>query len=182
MIKYVESFISDMDDCIKVVSLKNEDIIMERELRQACEQNTCGHFGANWMCPPAVGEIDSLIEKIRTYGDGLLMQSVYSIEDSFDFEGMMTALEKHRASFVSLLQTIEEHVERESLLPLDAGYCAVCTDCTQKQNEPCRFPDKAIASVESHGMAVNATLGNVGLKYNNGPNTVSYVGIILGMK
>jgi hypothetical protein len=44
---------------------------------------------------------------------------------------------------------------------------------------PCRFPDKAVASVESHGIDVTALVTSCGIPYNRGPNTVSYVGLFL---
>ena len=182
MINFAEPFLNDTDDCVKVVSLANDDIVTERALRKACEQNVCGKYGTNWMCPPGIGEIDPLIEKVRSYGDGLLIQSVYELEDSFDFEGMMKSAEWHRNSFLSLLKAIEQHIDGKSLLPLNAGHCDICQECTFKQNKTCRFPDKAISSVEAHGIDVSRTLSKVGLKYNNGPDTVSYVGIILAKK
>ena len=41
------------------------------------------------------------------------------------------------------------------------------------------MPDKAFGALEAHGVDVAALLGRCGLKYNNGPNTVSYVVLVL---
>lgn len=29
------------------------------ELRKMCEQNKCGMYGSNWMCPPGVGAVEA---------------------------------------------------------------------------------------------------------------------------
>lgn len=179
MIKTAEPFIQQTDDNVHIRPLANTDLCMDRELRNACEQNFCGQYGRNCMCPPAVGDIDRLIEKVRTAGDGLLIQTVHTLEDSFDYEGMTEAQEAHTRQFRKLKAFLEERLPDASLLALNAGSCTVCDDCAAREGEECRDPEQALASVESHGVDVMKTLGRVGLKYNNGPNTVSYVGVIL---
>ncbi|HEY3424048.1 MAG TPA: DUF2284 domain-containing protein, partial [Negativicutes bacterium] len=51
--------------------------------------------------------------------------------------------------------------------------------CAYQDNEECRFPDKAFASVESYGIDVINLEKACGIPYYNGKNTVSYVGLIL---
>ena len=41
------------------------------------------------------------------------------------------------------------------------------------------MPEKAFGALEAHGVDVAALLDCCGLRYNNGPNTVSYVGVVL---
>jgi predicted metal-binding protein len=64
-------------------------------------------------------------------------------------------------------------------LALSAGACSICETCTYPDGEPCRLPEKAMASLESYGIDVAQLIASSGLSYNNGPNTVSYVGVIL---
>lgn len=51
-----------------------------------------------------------------------------------------------------------------------------------KAGDACRYPNQAIASVEAYGIEVSSTVANVGLCYNNGPNTRSTVAIVLRRK
>ena len=45
--------------------------------------------------------------------------------------------------------------------------------------EPCRHPDRALASLESYGMDVYNTTRSTPLQYINGANTVTYFGMVL---
>jgi len=62
---------------------------------------------------------------------------------------------------------------------LSAGACSVCETCTYPAGKPCRFPNQAISSLEAYGIDVANLIARSGLSYMNGPNTVSYVGLIL---
>ena len=45
--------------------------------------------------------------------------------------------------------------------------------------EPCRFPEKAIGSLEAYGVNVSLLAQTAGMRYINGQNTVTYFGAIL---
>ncbi len=62
---------------------------------------------------------------------------------------------------------------------LGAGACNLCKTCGAIDNIPCRFPNKAIASLESYGIQVSTLAEKSGMKYINGQNTVTYFGAIL---
>ena len=73
----------------KAEKVKTDKLNFSSTFRTLCERNSCGRYGKNYMCPPHVGEIDALIEKICSYQDALIWQTVHKLEDSYDFEGMM---------------------------------------------------------------------------------------------
>ncbi|MDR2847742.1 MAG: DUF2284 domain-containing protein [Bacteroidales bacterium] len=154
------------------------DIPFEESLRQLCEMNTCGKYNACHTCPPAVGDVKMLIQKLQTYRFGLIVQSVYQLEDSFDFEGMMLAADIHRQTFEEALSRVRAAFPDEVIFPLNAGSCNICESCTFPEGLPCRYPDRAFPSIESYGINVNPMLEKAGLHYNNGKNTVSYVGML----
>ena len=154
-------------------------IKFSEDFRQLCEQNSCGSFNKNWMCPPAVGPISKLIERALSFKQGLLFQTVHSIEDSFDWEGMLEGKLNHTKIFRKILECMENNNTLKEILPLNAGPCTYCTKCSYLEGEECRFPDKAVSSVEANGIDVIALVKASGIPYNNGENTVSYVGLIL---
>ncbi len=161
-----------------VKEIKSSQIVFERTLRKSCELNHCGKFGSNYCCPPHVGEIDDCIQKAKDYGDGYIFQFITQLEDSYDFEGMMEGQELFKDKILKLNNLL--HAENlENFLLLGAGPCSVCETCGAVTGASCRNPERKIASVESHGIFINPTLINVGLKYNNGENTVSYCGVVL---
>lgn len=165
-------------DCgaTKAVLLEQSQIVLNAEFRAACEMNSCGVFGKCWMCPPDVGPIDVLMERVRAFPRGIWYQTVGEIEDSFDFDGM-TEVSNHHAE---VSQRIREAMPSGlRVLHLTCGGCHVCSRCAKLDDEPCRFPEKALPSVESYGVDVYNTTKDTDLKYINGANTVTYFGLLL---
>lgn len=180
-----EQFIQTALDCgadkAEIISVKS--IVLNPEFRSMCEANQCGMFGRCYMCPPDIGPIDALIERISAYEKGLLYQTISFMEDSFDFESMIAARHALTGVFQRLRNVLLPIIGQETL-HLSVGCCGLCLTCAKVTGEPCRFPDQALASLESYGVDVYNTARNTGLKYTNGPNTVTYFGLVLysGMK
>jgi predicted metal-binding protein len=154
-------------------------IAFHEEFRKACERNACGRYGTNWMGPPAIGPVSQLSERVKKYRHGLLFQTIHKVASSFDMKGMMAGAKEHEQIFRSLLSRIKENFAFKDILPLDAGCCRLCERCAYLDRDPCRRPDEAVASVEAYGIDVMALVKEAGIPYNNGKNTVSYVGLIL---
>lgn len=148
------------------------------ELRELCDQNACGRFATCWVGPPAVGAVKDLMAQVRDFPVGLVIQTVDQLEDSFDYEGMVAARKSHQKIFREIRKAARQKYPSWSMLSLDAGCCDLCPECTYP-DDPCRLPDEAIPSVEAYGINVNPMLTAGGLKYNNGKDTVSYVGLLL---
>ena len=113
------------------------------------------------------------------FSEGVVFQTVHKLNDSFDFEGMMKAEELHDATFQSILEHVESSLGCEDVLALNVGDCRVCKQCTYPDGEQCRYPGKAVASVEAYCIDVNALVTGCDIPYINGPNTVSFVGLFL---
>jgi len=155
------------------------DIQFSEEFRTLCEQNSCGKYGTNWMCPPAVGTYEELKAKVLTFSKGVVFQTIHPLADSFDYEGMVKAEEEHGETFKTILNYIQLTSGDEEVLTLSAGVCDVCKQCTYPEGRECLFPDKAVGSIEAHCIDVNALVTSCNIPYINGPNTVSYVGLFL---
>jgi len=158
--------------------IDGKDIVLSEEFRGICEKNSCGKYGTCYVCPPFVGEIRDLMEKIRSFRCGLMYRSVCVLEDSFDYDGMVKGARDHGNLSVRIQEGLRAFGD-ERFLHLSCGGCHLCETCAAQTSEPCRFPDLALPSVESYGMDVYRTAKACGLKYNNGPNTVAYFGMIL---
>lgn len=154
-------------------------IPFNQDFRKQCEQNVCGSYNKNWMCPPGIGPISDLIQRVRGFKQGLLLQTVHPLEDSYDWDGMLEGKTSHEKVFRKLLEHIEKREIFTEILPLSVGPCMHCAKCAYLTGNECSFPDKAVSSVEAYGIDVMALLKGCGIPYFNGQNTVSYVGLIL---
>ncbi len=162
----------------KAAVIDQKQIVLSAEFRKICESNQCGGYGQCWMCPPYLGPIDELMEQVRRYPQAVLYQTIYPLEDSYDIEGMFEA----GASHAQVSQKIQKNVKallKESFLHLTCGGCHLCETCAKRTDEPCRFPEKALASLEGYGIDVYSTTKDTPLKYINGQDTVTYFGMIL---
>ncbi len=162
----------------KAAVIDVKDIVFEPEFRKMCESNACGMYGRTWMCPPFIGEIDVLIEKAKRYSHALVYQTVGQLEDSYDFEGMMEAGKKMN-DLTQKIRDVMAGSVGENPLHLGAGGCRMCEVCAKQQDKPCRFPDKAMSSLEAYGVSVSQLAEVCGMKYINGQDTVTYFGAVL---
>ena len=154
-----------------------EQIRFEPSLISLCESNACGNYGKNWTCPPRVGNTKELIAKAKTFKNILVFQKIYQLEDSFDVEGM----QESSRNFQKLIRDVHTRCKQADFqfLLLGAGGCRFCEECAAVSDEPCRFPEEKIASLESYSIQVSSLAEACGMKYINGANTVTYFGGIL---
>lgn len=162
----------------KATVIDSSQIVLSAEFRRICESNQCGGYDKCWMCPPEIGEIDMLMDQVRSYPRGLLYQTIGQLEDSYDIEGMFAVGAQH-AQVSQQIQSAVQPLLHAPFLHLSCGGCHLCERCAKRDNQPCRFPEKALSSLEGYGVDVYNTTKDTELKYINGANTVTYFGMIL---
>ena len=151
----------------------------DERFRELCKNNTCGSYGRNYMCPPAIGGFEDCTREILRFKHALVTETIHPLEDSFDYEGMMEGGEVHNKNVEKVREYIKNNINYDELKVLSAGGCKLCAKCGILDKVPCRFPDKAISSVEGHAVDVAHLTETHGLKYINGENTVTYVALYL---
>ncbi|GHU98821.1 hypothetical protein FACS1894211_03200 [Clostridia bacterium] len=158
-----------LTDCGLVEARK---INFSHDVRKMCEQNTCRMYGKTWACPPAVGTIEECRDRCLQYDRFLLFSCKYDLEDSFDFEGMTAAMADFKVKARAFEASVKPCLKRYLMLANEG--CGECGTCAYP--DPCRFPDRVHGSIEAYGLFVSELATAAGMKYNNGPNTVTYFG------
>ena len=158
-----------------------EDISLDAAFRAMCESNACGNYGRNYTCPPDAGDIYDLMKEIKTYNYALVYQTVGTLEDSYDFEGMMEAGDLHN-KLAQKLWDFTEKLKVSEVLHLGAGGCRLCEVCGKREGIPCRHPNRAMRSLEAYGVNVSLLASLANMKYINGQNTVTYFGSVFMKK
>ena len=146
------------------------------EVRDMCADNTCGRYEKCWSCPPGCGTLEECTARLRAHTIGILVQTIGDIEDSFDVEAMMEISQQHKDNFSEMYARLRQ--AGIPVLALGAGSCSICRKCSYP-DEPCRFPEKMISSMEAYGMVVNEVCSANGLPYNYGPTRMAYTGCFL---
>jgi predicted metal-binding protein len=116
--------------------------------------------------------MDEQKKKIQAHKKAFVFTTKYELEDSFDYEGMVKAKEIHNGLTREIFEKFgEDH-------PVyGAGGCKLCPECACP--EPCRHPGKTFSSIEAAGINVTELSLAAKVKYNNGPNTITYFSMIL---
>jgi predicted metal-binding protein len=146
-------------------------LVFSPELFKTCQTNVCGNYNKSWTCPPAVGSLEEQREKILHWSYALVFTTKFILEDSFDIEGMHEAHRIHNELTMDIRKRFGDN-------PVyGAGGCGVCPACAYPS--PCRFPKQAVSAVEAAGINVTQLSRTAKLKYNNGPNTITYFSMVL---
>ena len=116
-----------------------------------------------------------VIKEITTIVDGPISGEVKPT--TLDFEGMMNAAEAFQKMFIKTVRYVR--TLGWDIYPLGAGGCRNCERCAVIDGAPCRHPEEAFPSLESHGIFVSELAQKSGMNYINGQNTVTYFGAIL---
>lgn len=156
--------------------VKVENLKYYREVREICEKNACGGYGTSWACPPATGTIAQCRERVAKYDKMLLFAQTYRLEDSFDYEGMIAGAH----AFKELMDRFKQKLDKvmSGYLLLGNEGCHRCSPCTYP-DAPCRFPELLYHPLEGYGFIVSELSKEAGIRYNNGPDTVTYFGALL---
>lgn len=155
-----------------------QDITTEQCYRDACSSNACGSYGKYWTCPPGIGDHETKIAEMSSFQHVFVIQNITELEDSWDFEGMGEAAVQNQAVVRAIAADIRENFPELRVKAMGNGGCGLCESCSYP-DEPCRHPDEATPAIEGLGVNVKAMVESVGLKYINGQNTVSFVGMVL---
>lgn len=154
-----------------------DKLVFSQGVRDLCEQNSCGHYGKTWACPPGVGTLEECHAKIMKHQNVFVFTTKHDLEDSYDFEGMMEGKDRHD-EICEKIHDFFKTIYSGDMLVLSGESCSRCSKCTYP-DAPCRFPEKLAPSVESYGVEVNRLAKTVGVNYINGANTVTYFGCIM---
>ncbi len=117
------------------------------------------------------GTLEECAARLKKYSRGILVQTCGDVEDGFDFEGMMEIEADHKAHLQEMYATLR--ATGEDVLALGAGCCTQCRECAYP-DAPCRFPEKAVASMEAYGLLVLEVCKANGLKYYYGSDKMAY--------
>ena len=151
-------------------------IELKTEVRDMCAVNSCGQYGKRWSCPPGCGTLEECGERLKGCTHGILVQTYGDIEDGFDFEAMMEIEADHKEHFSEMYEALRD--AGCNVLAIGAGCCTACAKCTYP-DEPCRFPEKQVSSMEAYGMLVLEICKKNGLTYYYGADKMAYTSCFL---
>lgn len=145
------------------------------EVRDMCAADKCHVYNKNWTCRPACGSLDECQQKMRGYENGILLQTIGHMTKTIDTKVYRETEKRHMAQFYALAEEVRR--EYPQALCLGAGGCRVCKKCAYP--EPCRFPEKAMSSMEGYGLFVTQVCRDCDVPYYYGEKTITYTACVL---
>ena len=177
MSDFTESYLSLAEDCgfDHASPLDVSTLQVETWVRDTCAEDKCHAYGNNWTCPPACGTLDECEAEMQRYKHGILLQVTGTQEKRIDVKCYAETEERLRDALLAFTKRIRE--DHPDCLVLGAGGCRICPQCAYP--EPCRFPDKAMSSMEAYGLFVTRVCKDNGIPYHYGPKTITYTACVL---
>lgn len=158
--------------------LEVSGLVFRDEVRAMCNKQQCPTgYDSSWSCPPAMPPLEEQRVIVSAFSDGVVVQTIGQMEDEFDFETIQETSSEHNKRFLQFAKKMRAE-STVPVLPLGAGCCDVCPSCTYP-DDPCRYPDEMISSMEGSGLLVSEVCTNNGFKYNNGKNTITFTSCCL---
>ncbi len=148
---------------------------VREDVRVMCQADKCGAYGKNWTCPPHCGTLEDCQEKILGYRYGILLQTVGQLRKDIDSRGYRETEQRHLEHFAAFCEVLRRSYP--DALCLGSGGCRICKTCAYP--EPCRFPERAMSSMEGYGLFVTKVCRDCGAEYHHGPRTITYTACVL---
>ncbi len=145
------------------------------DVREMCAADRCRSYGKNWTCPPHCGSLEQCQARMEGCSLGILVQTVGQLRKAIDSRAYRETERLHLEAFAKLCGEIRR--EFPDALCLGTGGCRICKVCAWP--EPCRFPDRAVSSMEGYGLFVTQVCRDCGADYHHGEKTITYTACVL---
>lgn len=144
-------------------ALSPQEVPTDPGFRAFCEENLCGHYGANYSCPPDCGSPEALRETLLQQSQVLIVQTIWTIDGYADKAAVGHARASHNAAVLRLM----EKVRAAGLDGFCAGYngCPLCSPCKRQENQPCAHPRQRISCLSAYCVDVAALAAHCGMEF-----------------
>ena len=111
--------------------LDTAELEFDFSFRGYCEQNLCGNFGTNFLCPPFCGTPEDLKNMLLEHKQILVLKSEHNICDIMDKKQLEKAQSRHNTATLNLISRLENKRREVALCsPQELGFPSfVCARC-----------------------------------------------------
>jgi predicted metal-binding protein len=174
----IEKIISREKENLKIheyAFTTSDQVVFSDDVRSLCERNACGMYGKSWACPPAVGSVEDCKTQCSEFPHAFVFTSLATLQKKYDVNGWREAMIDHEAITEKVVRIFRSKFDR--ILALSTEGCTICKTCTYPE-KPCWFPERMFPATEGFGIYVIQLAQTCGVRYYNGPNTVTFFSIL----
>ncbi|MDD5127704.1 MAG: DUF2284 domain-containing protein [Dehalococcoidales bacterium] len=153
-------------------------LIPQERVRGYCRENKCGSYNRNYSCPPSIGTLEEIRERLGQFQQGIILQ--YS--QPAVIEKGNRELQKTKIDFHLKILKLEEFLKKtgaENVMGMPGGSCGLCRTCRAVESRPCRHPGRMRFSLEAAGIDVLGLLAQLGMDNRFYPDKINWTGCVL---
>ena len=139
-------------------------ILFDAAFRQYCEENLCGHYGANYSCPPDCGTSEEMKQMVIKHKYALVLRTVWNIDDFKNDSLIKSAKRRHNDYTMRVIKLLEK--QGHTGFMVGASGCTLCTSCLIKEGKPCPFPDRRYSCMSAYCIYVKDLAEKCGMVYD----------------
>lgn len=151
------------------------DIVVDPMFRPFCEENLCGHYGANYTCPPDCGTVEEMEARLRSYPRALVFQTKWPITDYTDKAAIGEAKRFHNEAMLRVIDQLKQ-AGYDGLMA-GASCCILCDRCALRDGLPCRFPDRKWSCLSAYCIFVRKLAEACGMEYACSDGSLAFFGL-----
>ena len=114
-------------------------------------------------------------QKILAHKKALVLQSIWQLESYTDTPAIKKGKSGHNTAAIRLMKRCRDEGCNGFLV--GASGCALCSPCTRKNNEPCRFPDLKYSCMSAYCIFVKKLADLCGMEYTCGDGLIAFFGM-----
>lgn len=161
----------------KAVLIEIKDILFNPKFRKYCEENLCGFYNKNLMCPPDIGTTEEVINLAKSYKYGIFYQTKGIIKDYSDKNGILHAANMQN-NIAQKMKKALNNIGIKNILSMST-HCKYCDRCAKVDNKPCHHPELAIGCLSAYCIDVQDLAEKYKMDYNCSEQVILHFGLTL---
>lgn len=157
--------------------LSTKELVFNPVFRKYCEENKCGMYGRNYMCPPDIGTFEEVKQRALKYEYVIFYSTTGAIRDFDDKENIKLIESRHNGNAEKITEFFRENIDKTILNV--ASKCSYCSECSKITNSPCKHPDKARACLSAYCIDVSKMSEKCGFEFKSDGKSLSFFGAAL---
>ena len=163
------------EDFAAAAIISMDKVVFDASFRPYCEENLCGHYGANYSCPPDCGTPEEMEARMTAYQHALVFQSKWNITDYRDVLAIKAAKQSHNQAMLRVIESM-----RQAGFPglmAGASSCTLCERCAICNGEPCRDPERRFSCLSAYCIYVKKLAEECNMEYACTDGKLAFFGL-----
>ena len=152
-----------------------ENVVFDPSFRPYCEENLCGHYGANYSCPPDCGAPEEMECRMKAYQHALVFQTKWDISDYRDVRSIKAAKNSHNQGMLHIIERMKQ--DGYHGLMAGASSCTLCERCTILDGQSCRDPENRFSCLSAYCIFVKKLAEECNMEYTCADGKLAFFGL-----